>query len=162
MSRSRIAAAAVLALAFAGVIAAAAGSGGGEAGGGVLRWEGRPAVVPAPNLPRDGIVTGQVRNDTLRRVTLEAEDLVVVDERGRRLRTAGRFMTGFAHGLWPPGQQVAPGSEAERERIGEIATLEPGEAAPLTAAWTRPPGAGEPVRIELGGPALPIPARPAT
>ncbi len=66
-------------------------------------------------------------------------------------------MTGFAHGLWPPGQQVAVGSEPERERIGEIATLEPGQVAPLTVAWTKPPGGGRPVSIDLGGPTLPIP-----
>jgi hypothetical protein len=99
-----------------------------------------------------------VRNDTLERMELDARKLVVVDDRGRRWRTVGRYMTGYAHGLWPPGQEVAPGSAAERERLGEIARLEPGEQAPLTVAWSRPDGAGRAVRIELGGAALPLPA----
>ncbi len=160
MRQPRVAAAGVLAVVLAAAIAVAlsSGSAGGDRDTGV-RWADRPAVVPAPGLPRDGIVTGRIRNDSLERLELDAEDLVVVDDRGRRFRTAGRYMTGFAHGLWPPGQQVAVGSEAERERLGEIATLEPGEAAPLTVAWSRPRGAGRPVRIELGGPVLAIPAR---
>lgn len=157
MSQPRVAAACVLAVVLAGAIAAAVSSREGEANSAQMSWQGRPAVVPAPGLPRDAIVTGRIRNDTLRKVDLEAEKLVVVDDRGRRWRTSGRFMHGFAHGLWPPLQKVAVGSDAERERIGEIAKLNPGESAPLTVAWSRPPGAGRPVRIELGGPTLPIP-----
>ncbi len=159
MRQPRVAAAGVLAVALAVALVAvlSSGSADGDRDTGV-RWADRPLVVPAPGLPRDGIVTGRVRNDSLERLELDAEDLVVVDDRGRRFRTAGRFMAGFAHGLWPPGREVAPGSEGERERLGEIATLEPGETAPLTAAWTRPRGAGRPVRIELGGAELRIPA----
>jgi len=152
----RVAAAVILAIVLAGAIAVAVGS-REDRGAGALAWEGAPEVFAAPGLPRDGILAGQVRNDTLERVRLEAADLVVVDDRGRRWRTAGRFMAGFAHGLWPPGQQVAAGSDAERERLGEIARLEPGETAPLTVAWTRPRGAGRPARIEVGGGRLAIP-----
>ncbi len=160
MSQPRIAAACVLAaVVLAGAIAAVVSSGEGEADGARVSWQGSPAVVPAPGLPSDGIVTGRIRNDAPREVDLEARDLVVIDDRGRRWRTSGRFMQGFAHGIWPPGQKVAVGSDAERERIGEIVKLNPGESAPLTVSWSRPPGAGRPVRIELGGPTLPIPAK---
>jgi len=156
-----VAAALVLAIALAGAISAAmlVNKGHREAGGADLHWAGQPALVPARGLPDDAIATGRIRNDTPREVDLMAADLVVVDDRGRRWRTSGRFMQGFAHGLWPPSQKVAVGSDAERERIGEIAKLDPGESAPLTVAWSKPPGAGRPVRIELGGRTLSIPAK---
>ena len=158
MRQPRVLAAVVVAIALGGAIVAAGGSGEERSAGDGLGWQGRPLLVSPPNLPRDGIVTGQVRNETLRKMRLDASELVVVDDRGRRWRTSGRFLAGFAHGLWPPGQQVAVGSDAERERVGEIATLEPGEAAPLTVAWRRPRGGGRPVRIELGRLMLPVPA----
>ncbi len=158
MRRPRVVVAALTAIVVAGAIGVVAGGRDGGGSGGGLRWEGEPEIVLQRSLPRDAIVTGRVRNDTLRKLRLEADDLVVVDDRGRRWQTSGRFLSGFAHGLWPPGQEVAPGSVAERERLGEIADLDPGEQVPLTVAWRRPRGGGRPVRIQLDRLALPIPA----
>lgn len=158
MRRPRVAAALILTIALAGAIVVAVSSpGGGSADVPRLGWVRPPVVVSAPNLPRDAILTGRVRNNTPRDLELEADDLVVVDDRGRRWRTSGRYMQGFAHGLWPPGGRVANRSDGERERLGEITKLKPGESAPLTVAWSRPPGGGRAVRIELGGPELTIP-----
>jgi len=161
VTQPRVVAALVLTALLAGGIAFVAGSGddGGRAGDSPrVGWQGKPEVVSASNLPRDAIVFGRIRNNTLRPLDLEASDLVVVDDRGRRWRTSGRYMQGFAHGLWPPGGKVTNRSDGERERLGEIAKLDPGETAPLTLAWTKPRGAGRAVRIELGGPSLPVPA----
>jgi hypothetical protein len=148
-----------VAVALAAAIAAVVVSGEGDEAGGGIRWQAEPELISPPTLPRDGIVTGRVRNDSLRKLRLEADDLVVVDDRGRKWRTSGRFLSGFAHGLWPPGQEVARGSVSERERLGVIADLDPGEQVPLTVAWRRPRGGGRPVRIQLDRLTLPIPAR---
>lgn len=160
MRQPRVLAALLVAVALAGTIAVVSKVGSaGERAGDIPRvgWAGEPEIASNGNLPRDAIAFGRVRNNTLRAIDLEARDLVVVDDKGRRWRTSGRFMQGFAHGLWPPGGKVQNRSDFERERLGEIAKLDPGETAPLTVGWTRPPGAGKPVRIELGGPTLPIP-----
>ena len=157
----RVLAAILLAVVLAGTVAVVAKNGSGERAGDVpsVGWAGEPELTTPSNLPRDAIAHGRIRNNTLRPLDLEARDLVVVDDKGRRWRTSGRFMQGFAHGLWPPGGEVQNRSDFERERLGEIAKLDPGETAPLTVAWTKPPGAGRAVRIELGGPKLTIPKR---
>ena len=161
MRQPRVLAAILLAVVLAGTIAVAATTGSGERAGDVARvgWAGEPEITTSSNLPRDAIAFGRVRNNTLRPLDLEARDLVVIDDKGGRWKTSGRFMQGFAHGLWPPGGKIQNRSDFERERLGEIAKLDPGETAPLTVAWTKPPGAGRAVRIELGGPKLTIPTR---
>jgi len=46
-------------------------------------------------LPRDRVLTGLVRNDSLEVAEVEARELRVLDARGRELQTAGIFLGSF-------------------------------------------------------------------
>ncbi len=121
-----------------------------------LAWKGKPQLILVPELPRDRILTGRVRNTSLRAVDLAADRIEIVDARGRPLRSTARFLQGFVHGLysWSAGVK---GSKFERTRLGQIATIKPGQDLPLTLSWRLPATGPEPVEVRFGGGSLALP-----
>lgn len=153
--RARIAAGVALAFVLAtGALVAAAGddrSGARMVRAG-LAWEGTPRLITVKELPNDRILAGRLVNGSLRTARLDVERIRVVDAAGRAVRSSVRLLSHFAHGVYSPdsiNRHGAPG-EAERRRLGEIATLRPRESVPITVSWRVPPGSPAPVAIDLG------------
>jgi len=121
-----------------------------------LRWKSKPNLILVPELPRDRILTGQIRNASLRAVDLESERVQILDADGRSLRATALFSQHFSHGLYPWSMRVK-GSEFERRRIGKIATIKPGQAVPLTISWRVPEGGSQPVEVRFDGGSLTLP-----
>lgn len=151
-----VALAAVALLVSIGRDGGAAGAAGG-AGPVRLAWQGEPRLIDVPELPGDRILAGTIRNTSLRPVDLDVERVEIVDARGRRLKSSARFLAAFAHGLYPPSQRTRPPGRFERTRLGEMATVEPGQTLPLTLSWRVPPGAAAPTEVRFGGGSLRLP-----
>jgi hypothetical protein len=133
---------------------------GGDDGGGTgdLVWVGKPTIVRQQTLPQDRVLVGFVRNDSLRRITIEAKDVHAVDEDGKALRGQATFIRAYVHPLYPPTRPPPGGlPDSERLRLGQVARLEPGKRTHLSVAWRLGPGAKPPVRVEYGFGSLPIP-----
>jgi len=149
----RGAAFALVALALAGC----SGAGEDQQGSGDLAWEKDPQLQTPETLPQDRILSGTVRNESLRRLSLTAKKLRVVDTEGRPLKSSAIFLAGFGRGLYPPQREPEQISDFELERTGKISKLRPGQTVPLTVSWRIGPGAGEAARVEFDGGSLPIP-----
>ena len=121
-----------------------------------LQWKEKPSLILVPSLPRDRILTGQLRNASLHAVDLDTERVRIVDSKGRALRSTARFAQHFSHGLYPWSWHVK-GSKFERTRIGKIATIRPGQSVPLTLSWRVPAGGSEPVEVRFDGGSLSLP-----
>ena len=159
--RLGLAAGAALLVAVAALVLVGRGGDGGSRAEPAIRlqWEGKTTLVKVPELPRDRILAGRVRNVSLKPVKVAVERIEVVDGRGRPLKHSARFLSAFAHGLYPPSEKIADPGTFERTRLGEIATIKPGQSLPLTLSWrmatTRGP---EPAEVRFGGGSLPIAA----
>jgi hypothetical protein len=151
----------LIALACAAALALAGcgqARGHGAAGEAVVAWAGNPAVVRQPELPRDRIAVGRVRNLSGRELRLNASSVRVVDEAGRPLRSSVRFASAYGHGLYSYEQQPREGDpEFERRRLGELAVIEPGKTAPLTVSWRLPADGVHAVRVRVGDVTLTLP-----
>lgn len=121
-----------------------------------LQWKGKPSLILVPSMPRDRILTGSVRNASLRAVDLESERVEILDEAGHRLKATALFAQHFSHGLYPWSMHVK-GSKFERRRIGKIATIKPGQDVPLTLSWRVAAGGSEPVEVRFDGGSLALP-----
>jgi hypothetical protein len=148
----------------AGLVAALAAlapvacEGGGDGTPGDLVWVGKPKLIRQTTLPRDRVLNGFVRNDSLRRITIEAKDVRAVDKEGNPLRGNATFIRGYIHPLWAPTRPPQGGlPDSERVRLGQVVRLEPGKETHLSVAWRLAPGAKPPVRIDYGAGWLPIP-----
>jgi hypothetical protein len=143
------------------VVAALLGGsvGCGREGGdvGELKWEGRPLLFTPKGLSDDRILSGRLRNDSLRRVDLEARQLTLVDRVGHRIRTNAVFLTGFVHGLYPPTRERGRVPDSELLRTGRIARILPEKSAPVTVSWRSRGGQPPPVRLDYPGGFLPVP-----
>jgi hypothetical protein len=126
------------------------------AGTASLQWKEKPSLILVPSLPRDRILTGQLRNASLRAVDLDTEGVRIVDAKGHALRSTARFAQHFSHGLYPWSWHVK-GSKFERTRVGKIATIKPGQSVPLTLSWRVPAGGSEPVEVRFDGGSLSLP-----
>ena len=147
------------ALAVVAAIPLACG-GGDETGVGDLVWTGHPKVFRQPALPRDRVLVGTVRNDSLREVKLSAEDVRAVDREGNALRGNATFVRGYIHPLYPPTRPPEGGlPESELERTGRQVRLKPGKTAPLSVAWRVSRSQKGATRIDYGSGSLPIPGR---
>jgi hypothetical protein len=102
------------------------------AGDGTSRT-GRVVWAGAPQRVAGGVVHGEIRNDGLRPLRLNAAETRVLDARGRALPSVARFLDAYTPG-----------------RLGRAVTLAPGRTAPLTVAW-RGRGAA---RVTIGAAAL--------
>lgn len=133
---------------------------------GPLRWEGEPTRVDGTKtLPDDRIVLGRIRNDSLRKLSLRANDLKLEAADGTVIRgNSLAFIDHFAHGIFPPTRREELASKGEREaedrRLGRVVEIEPGKTAPLTFAWRQGGGAPVPVRVVYPEGFLAIPASP--
>lgn len=121
-----------------------------------LQWKTKPNLILVPELPRDRILTGSIRNASLRAVDLESERVQILDAAGHRLAATALFAQGFSHGLYPWSMHVK-GSKSERRRIGKIATIKPGQDVPLTLSWRVAAGGSEPVEVRFDGGTLALP-----
>jgi hypothetical protein len=155
--RLRLAAAAALvaAVAVAAVVLFTGSSSGDSAR---LAWKGKVQVFDS-GIPTDKILYTEVENASLRDVDLDVEEIKVYDADGREVRSSVRFLAAFAHGIFPWSQKPDPLGDFERRRLGEVATLKPGQSIPITLAWRVPEGGRPPVRADLGAAELAIPAR---
>jgi hypothetical protein len=149
-------------IAVAGVALAAiaplACGGDDDGGTGDLVWVDEPEIVRQETLPRDRVLVGFVRNDSLRRMTIEAKDVHAVDEDGKELPGQATFIRAYVHPLYPPTRPPAGGlPDSERIRLGQLVRLEPGKKTHLTVAWRLEPGEKRAVRVEYGFGSLPIP-----
>lgn len=136
--------AALVAVAFAGC---------GEAGTGAspIAWSGKPIVVRQPELPRDTIVSGKISNEGSDVVRLDATDVHLVTSDGEAVQSDVRFAVGITHQLYPPREgPKEKDPEFLRERLGEVANVEPGATVPLVVAWRLAPGQAAPVKVDLG------------
>lgn len=124
-------------VALIAVVAGALGVAAPREGGKPMRWAAAPRVLRPHGLPRDRVLSAEVRNESPRPLHLVAARVRVLDGRGRALSTAARFADAYA-----------PGSASR------AVTLAPGATAPLTVAWR---GAGArtvavgPVRLKIAG-----------
>jgi len=122
-----------------------------------LAWEGRPRVNTPETLPNDRILMGRLRNVGGEAVELRAADLALIDRGGRRTPANAIFLQAFVHGLFPPTREPARLPGSEEQRTGRLARIEPGTSIPLTAAWRRSPGNGDPVRLSYGSGSVGLP-----
>jgi hypothetical protein len=159
---------AVLAVACGVAAGAAAGCGGGPAGGaggqgqvragdgtGPLRWSAPPLVFTPETLPGDRILTGRLRNDSVRRVRVRLSDVRVLARDGAQVAAQPVFLQTFGKPLWAPGREPGAIPESELRRIGRLAFVRPGEELPLTVAWHA--AAGRPAAVDYGIGRLPVP-----
>jgi hypothetical protein len=146
-------------LACAALVACAGGAGCGGQDSGALAWSAAPLESTVERLPGDHVLTGEVRNDSLRVLELRSRDVRLVDAGGDAVEGGVAFLSTFARGPYPrlyPDVEGAPA--AERRRAGRSVRIEPGGAAPLAVTWReRPGGAGRPVRIAWRGGSLAVP-----
>jgi hypothetical protein len=153
----RLTAASLAALAL---VAVAAGCGNASKEDDRVAWQTPPAVGPHPELPSDRIVTGRIRNDGHRELRLQVDQAQVLDARGQPVRATVRFAAGATHALYSPADGPMENPRAQQERLGDAATIEPGQSAPLTVAWDAAAPGRAPVRVDLGPVTVPLPAAP--
>jgi hypothetical protein len=143
------------------------GDSGGESGGSRARaaapagpvrlaWKESPRMIRVAELPEDRILTGHVRNTSLRPVDLSVDRIEIVDAHGTRLKSTARFLQNFMHGLYPPSMHVK-GGRFERTRMGQIATIKPGQDLPLTLSWRLTAATAQPLEVRFGGGSLALP-----
>jgi hypothetical protein len=148
----------VLLLLVTAAVAAAliAGCGGGAAaGGGPLAWAGQPELFAHPTLKDDRVLTGTLRNDSLRRVQVNLGDLRVLSADGDEVPAQPIFLRTFGKSLWSPGRGPEQLPASELMRTGRIAYLKPGDEVPLTVAWHA--ADGEPALVSYGAGQLQLP-----
>jgi hypothetical protein len=153
--RTRLAAAvALLAAAVVGALLLAGGAQGDDA---ELAW--KDAKVFSSGVATDRILAARITNTSLREVDLDVRDMRVLDGRGGEVRSAARFREAFAHGIFPFSAR-AEGAEDdfERRRLGEILTLKPGQAAPITLSWRVAERGRKPALVDFGPVELDLPA----
>lgn len=160
-----LAGATLLLLAGMGVLLLLGSSGGDSSGGSSsaaasgpvrLAWKDSPQLIRVPELPDDRILTGRVRNTSLRAVDLSVDRIRIVDARGKRVAGTARFLQAFAHGLYPASMGIT-GGKFERTRLGQIATVKPGQDLPLTLSWRLASGTVQPLEVRFGGGSLALP-----
>jgi hypothetical protein len=106
-------------------------------------------------MPRDRILSGVVRNDSVRVAEVDAGEVRVFSAEGARLKSAGIFLGSFSRGLYA-GPRKGQASDIERRRTGRLLRIGPGAEQPLTVSWRTRPGAETGARIEYGSGALPV------
>ena len=121
-----------------------------------LQWKAKPSLLLVPSMPRDRILSGRVRNASLRAVDLATDRVQIRDAAGRRLKATALFAHHFSHGLYPWSMHVK-GSKFERRRTGKIATIKPGQDVPLTLSWRVAADGTEPVEVRFDGGTLALP-----
>ena len=147
----------VAALAAAALLAGCGGSDGtvGGTGSGPLRWAGEPLLFTPDTLPGDRVLTGYLRNDSVRRVRVNLPDVRVLARNGDVVSASPVFLNTFGKSLWSPGRGPDQMPDSELVRTGRIAFLKPGEQIPFTVAWHVKDG--EPMVVDYGAGSLRVP-----
>ena len=153
MRRPLAAAALAAAVAFAGC----GGSGGhvSGTGSGPLKWAEEPTLFTPDTLPGDRILTGYLRNESVRRVRVDLPDVRVLARNGDVMSASPVFLNTFGKQLWSPGRGPDVMPETELLRTGRIAFLKPGEQVPFTVAWHAKDG--KPAVVDYGAGSLRVP-----
>jgi len=150
-----------LALLLAGAAAAAVACGGSDgdaSGAGGLSWVGEPQVTVSPDVPGVRIVTGRVRNESLRRLELASSDLRLKTAEGQSLEADFGFVGAYVRPDQPRNRSEEGLPESERERVGLAARLEPGATTAITGSWRVPKRPAGALRIDYRTGFLPIPS----
>ena len=126
----------------------------------------RREVLTPPTSATTASCAGLIRNDTGKTVRVTADDVRVLAADGKRLPTAATFIAGYAHRMFPPTREPRNLPESERERLGDLAVIEPGQQAAVTVSWRpakqRRPRSNDRLRArKAGGPDANRPATPA-
>lgn len=159
---SRIALAGVVAavalVVVIGVVVLMSSGGSGQKGYGRLAWEHKPLVFKVKTLPRDRILSGRLRNDSLKEVDLTArKDIRLVDRRGRSVLHTAIFAEGYSRDIYPPrDRRLLP--DPDQVRLGYKAKIKPGQTRPITLAWRVRNADRAPVRVELPNGELALPS----
>jgi hypothetical protein len=128
---------------------------------GALVWTKQPLLVTPENLPKDRILAGEIRNDSMRELRLRAKDIRIVDGNGKPMRGNVIFIDGYSHPLAPfdigPDPSQLPDKAAIR--LGYLAKLEPGRSTPVNVSWREPAAGRGTARLEYNGGILPIPSK---
>lgn len=135
----------------------ASGCGGASGSAGPLQWQGKPRVFTPQGLPRDRVMSGRLKNESLRRVDLTVGELTLRDDEGKEVPGSAVFLYGFVHGLYPPTRQPKRVPDAELLRTGRIARILPGKSTPITVSWRGPANGGQPVRLDYKRGSLELP-----
>ena len=146
-----------LALTAAALLAGCGGSDGAVSGkgSGPLKWAEEPLVFTPETLPGDRILTGYLRNESVRRVRVDLPDVRVLANDGEVVAASPVFLNSFGKTLWSPGRGPEQMPESELVRTGRIAFLKPGEQIPFTVAWRAKDG--EPAVVDYGAGSLAVP-----
>ena len=122
-----------------------------------LAWFDTPTVIVHPTLEDDRVLKAEVSNDTKSKVRVDASEVRVYDDRGRRLKASATFAEGYLHSLYPPTRGPASLPDSELERLGKLAEIDPGKTATMTVSWREPGGRHRAARITYGEGSLTIP-----
>ena len=144
-------------LAAAALLAGCGGSDGQVSGkgSGPLKWAEEPLLFTPDTLPGDRILTGWLRNDSVRRVRVNLPDVRAFARDGDRVAASPVFLNTFGKSLWSPGRGPEVMPDSELVRTGRIAFLKPGEKVPFTVAWHAKDGT--PVVVDYGAGSLRVP-----
>jgi hypothetical protein len=148
------------ALALAPAAGGCGGNGGGPAvaagaGDGPLRWAAPPQVYTPETLPGDRILTGRLRNQSVRRVRVSLADVKVLARDGSAVAAQPVFLQTFGKSLWSPGRGPDAMPDTELQRTGRLAYVAPGAEVPITVAWHA--RSGRPAAVDYGDGLLPVP-----
>ena len=161
MTRAALAALVATVVAVGGVAIVMVSRAGGDEQDksfGHVTWDQPPRVFQVATLPRDRILTGRLRNDSLKEIVLKARggDVKLVDAEGRPVEHTVLFADGYSRDIYPPRDGRVP-PEADQERLGLRAKIKPGESRPITLSWRVRRAGRVPVRMEFPGGVLSLP-----
>ena len=148
-------------LAVAAALLLLAGCGDDEGGDPALAWGTPPRVLTPPNLKGDRVLRGLIRNDTDKTLRVTADDVRVLAGDGKRLPSAATFIAGYAHRIYPPTREPEKVPESDRQRLGEVAVIEPGQQASVTVSWRLRSRADRAATIDFGSGELQVPREAA-
>ena len=94
------------ALAAAALLGGCGGTEGvvGGTGQGPLKWAEEPLMFTPATLPGDRVLTGYLRNDSVRRVRVDLPDVRVLARSGAVVTASPVFLNTFGKSLWSPGR----------------------------------------------------------
>ena len=136
---------------------ALAGCGGDDEEREDLVWANEPTLIRAPTGGADRVVVGEIRNDGADTLELAADQIRVRDAAGAALRSEGRYVATYVHGLYGADVPTDELPESERPRLGLTVLLSPDETTPVYAAF-RDRAGKPPLVLDTGHASLPIPS----